>query len=139
MNKFILNEVLKTSSYFVGNLKLSEIRLDDNSLYKWIILIPRIYNVVELIDLNEVQQIQLLGEINLISHALKKLYNPYKLNIATFGNVVRQFHIHIICRFEDDATFPETVWSSKAHSKKYNEKEAQDVVLEIKQILYLNE
>ena len=46
---------------------------------------------------------------------------------------MRQLHIHVIARFENDAAFPKPVWGEA--SKPYEQKDVQDLVQEIK--LYL--
>jgi diadenosine tetraphosphate (Ap4A) HIT family hydrolase len=41
---------------------------------------------------------------------LEAATSPHKLNVAALGNVVRQLHVHIIARFENDAAWPNPVW-----------------------------
>jgi diadenosine tetraphosphate (Ap4A) HIT family hydrolase len=43
--------------------------------------------------------------------ALRKLYNPDKINLASLGNVVPHVHWHVIARFSDDSHFPDPVWA----------------------------
>jgi diadenosine tetraphosphate (Ap4A) HIT family hydrolase len=35
-----------------------------------------------------------------------------KLNIGALGNLVRQLHVHVVARTEDDAAWPGPVWGS---------------------------
>lgn len=32
------------------------------------------------------------------------------MNVAALGNIVRQLHIHVIARFDDDPAWPGPVW-----------------------------
>jgi diadenosine tetraphosphate (Ap4A) HIT family hydrolase len=42
---------------------------------------------------------------------LRELYQPEKVNLASFGNVVPHVHWHVIARFVDDAHFPDAIWA----------------------------
>jgi diadenosine tetraphosphate (Ap4A) HIT family hydrolase len=43
--------------------------------------------------------------------ALRQLYRPDKVNLASLGNVVPHLHWHVIARFVDDAHFPDPIWA----------------------------
>ena len=85
-------------------------RLINNSDYVWLILVPQRNNIVEITDLPHPEYNLLCSEIRLVSQAMQKLFKPDKLNIATIGNIVRQLHVHIIARFENDKLFPKPIW-----------------------------
>ena len=78
--------------------------------YPWLILVPRLPGLVELIDLEENAQVQLLGEIAAAARALKTITACDKLNIAALGNQVPQLHVHVIARRRTDAAWPKPVW-----------------------------
>lgn len=130
---FFLDSKLKADTFFVTDLKISRVLLMNNANYPWLILVPRRPDLVELTDLTFDKQIEVLREINLVSQILQRKFQPHKLNIGALGNVVRQLHIHVIARFENDAAFPKPVWGEA--SKPYEQKDVQDLVQEIK--LYL--
>lgn len=128
---FTLDSKLQADTFFVTDLKVCRVLLMNNANYPWLILVPREENAVELTSLPFVTQSEILREINLVSEILQKKFAPHKLNIAALGNVVRQLHIHIIARFENDAAFPKPVWGEA--SKNYEIKEAELLVSELKQ------
>ena len=109
---FELHSQLKQDTILVKDLKLCQLLLMNNSLYPWFILVPRLPNLVEIIDLTWEDQVLLMQEISVVSVVVKKLFNPEKLNVAALGNMVSQLHIHIIVRFKNDKTFPKPVWVS---------------------------
>ena len=78
--------------------------------YPWLLLVPRRPDIVEIIDLDEVEQAQLMGEITRVARALKEITECDKLNIAALGNVVPQLHVHVIARRTSDAAWPQPVW-----------------------------
>lgn len=44
---------------------------------------------------------------------MKKFYNPKKINMASFANMLPRVHIHVMARFEDDSYFPNPMWGEK--------------------------
>lgn len=121
---FKLDSKLQDDTFFVADLKLSRLLLMNNANYPWLILVPRQENLSELTDLSFEDQVEVLKEINKVCKILEKIFQPHKLNIANLGNVVRQLHIHVIARFENDLSFPKPVWGSetKFYDKLYAEK-----------------
>lgn len=107
---FELNPRLEADTDWVLDLQLSRVLLMDDSRYPWLILVPRIPNVREWLDLSSTDQALLLAEQLQVSQCLQTLLSPDKLNIATLGNIVPQLHLHIIARFETDFAWPSPVW-----------------------------
>ncbi len=107
-----LDPRLQSDSTFVTDLGLCQVRLSHNAAFPWIILIPRLPDVTEIIDLSPVDQQQLTQEIDLSSRVMRSLFAPTKLNVASLGNVVPQLHIHVIARSDTDPAWPGPVWNS---------------------------
>ena len=126
--KKINKNFLKTS-HFITDLNLCSIRLNDNSKFPWLILIPRRKNIKDMTELNSKDQILLMKEIILVSKIVKKLFKTSKLNVEKIGNIVPQLHIHIIARKKTDTTWPLSVWVTK--SKPYTEKNLRFVINKI--------
>ena len=51
--------------------------------------------------------------LHIIELEMLDYYQPEKINIASFGNVLPQVHWHIMARFENDSYFPEPMWGEK--------------------------
>jgi diadenosine tetraphosphate (Ap4A) HIT family hydrolase len=97
----------------VGDLPVARVLLANDANYPWLILVPRLPGLIELIDLEENAQVQLLGEISAVARVLKKITACDKLNIAALGNQVTQLHVHVIARRRSDAAWPKPVWGVK--------------------------
>jgi diadenosine tetraphosphate (Ap4A) HIT family hydrolase len=82
--------------------------------FPWFLLVPKVADVTETIDLSEDDQVQLLRESRFLCHWLKAEYNPDKLNVAALGNQVPQLHLHHIARFHSDCAWPSPVWGKQA-------------------------
>jgi len=129
-NPFVLDPQLASDSHPIAEWELSSLRLMDDSNYPWLILVPRVADARELIDLDAAQQTILLGEINRASRALKRVFRPHKLNIAALGNLVPQLHVHLIARYTDDPAWPAPVWGRR-HARPY---EPEALVERVQQI-----
>ena len=105
-----LHPQLAEDTHPVAHWTLSELRLMDDANHPWLIVVPRVEDAVELIDLTETQQAELTREIARASRALQVAFKPHKLNVATLGNLVPQLHMHVIARFEHDIAWPRPVW-----------------------------
>ena len=110
---FKLNRKFLKTSHHLIDLKLCTIRLNDNSKFPWIILIPKRNKITDISDLNSKDQTLLMKEIVYASKVMKKLFKTSKLNVEKIGNIVPQLHIHIIARSKKDCSWPLSVWVVK--------------------------
>ncbi|KMM76942.1 HIT family protein [Xanthomonas sp. LMG 8992] len=114
MADFVLDPRLQADSAFVADGPLSQVRLMDDARFPWLLLVPRVAEASEWIDLDGGQQRLLLAEINQLSQLLRQEPGVHKLNIGALGNVVRQLHVHVLGRHPGDAAWPGPVWGSGA-------------------------
>ena len=110
---FKLNRKFLKTSHHLIDLKLCTIRLNNNSKFPWIILIPKRNKITDMSDLNSKDQILLMKEIIYVSKIMKKLFKTSKLNVEKIGNIVPQLHVHIIARNKKDSSWPLSVWVVK--------------------------
>ena len=127
---FKINNKFLKSSYHIADLKLCSVRLNDNSKFPWLILIPKRKNITDISELNSKDQILLMKDIVSASRLMKKLFKTSKLNIEKIGNIVPQLHVHIISRKKTDSSWPLSVWVVKG--KKYSAKNLKDVLNKIR-------
>jgi len=50
---------------------------------------------------------------DIIEYEMKNYYNPTKINMASFANMLPRVHIHVMARFKDDSYFPNPMWGEK--------------------------
>jgi diadenosine tetraphosphate (Ap4A) HIT family hydrolase len=108
--KFVLDPRLEADTSALGELGLCKVLLMDDARFPWVVLVPKRADLVEIIDLGSADLVRLIEEIATASGVLEAATSPNKLNVAALGNVVRQLHVHIIARFENDAAWPNPVW-----------------------------
>lgn len=109
-----LDDRLADDTHPVASLALCELRLMDDANYPWLVVVPRVGDAVELVDLDADQRHRLTDEVDLAARALRTLCHPHKLNVAALGNLVPQLHVHVIARFEGDPAWPAPVWGRVA-------------------------
>ena len=132
---FVLNNQLERDSFFVLDLELTQLRLINNSNYPWVILVPRVNNIKEILDLSQSQYLLLNKEIFMVAKIMQQLFIPDKLNLATIGNQVSQFHYHIVVRYKSDSCYPSPVWGKEKAI--YELTSAHKIIEKIKQQLNL--
>lgn len=112
MSAFDPDPRLAADSVFIADGPLSQVRLMDDARFPWLLLVPRVADVSEWMELNGAQQRLLLAEINQVGTLVRAEYGVQKLNIGALGNIVRQLHVHLVGRHEGDAAWPGPVWGS---------------------------
>lgn len=133
---FRLATQLENDCQIVDNLSLCQVLLMKDKNYPWLILVPKVENAFDIIDLSESEQTQLWQESALISQCLRSLYQPDKLNVAAIGNVVAQLHLHHVVRYKDDLVWPKPVWGQMP-AKPYEQEELTKTVSLIRHEIYV--
>ena len=112
---FEIDTAFTATSEGLGDLALSHVRLQGDSRFPWIVLIPRIVGARELEDLAPGERDVLMDEILRAGAAVRAIGEAMgrpaaKLNVGQLGNVTPQLHVHVIGRRSDDAAWPAPVW-----------------------------
>lgn len=91
-------------------LGLCELRVMNDRRWPWLLLVPQRPDAEEVHDLTPLDQAMLTFETNMVAQALKQATACTKINTGALGNIVRQLHIHVVARFENDANWPGPIW-----------------------------
>ncbi len=68
-------------------------------------------HVAEMTDLDAAARRHFMRVVFAVEAALRRLYRPDKINLASLGNVVPHLHWHVIARFTRDRHFPRPIWA----------------------------
>ena len=68
-------------------------------------------HVAEMTDLPPVARSELMQMVCKVEAAMRQVFRPAKINLASLGNVVPHLHWHVIARFREDAQFPAPIWA----------------------------
>ena len=67
----------------------------------------------ELGDVPKELRLRLWEVYDIVEDEMKRYYNPKKINMASFANMLPRVHIHVMARFENDSFFPNPMWGKK--------------------------
>ena len=112
MPDFELHPRLAADTRLVGDLPLCRVLLMDDARFPWLVLVPRVPGLVELTELADADAMRLIDETRRAARALQAHCAPHKLNLGALGNLVPQFHQHVVARFREDARWPQPVWGA---------------------------
>jgi len=107
---FKLDAAIENDSIFVGTLDCFQVRLMNDTRFFWLLIIPEIEDLTELHHLPDNKMIHMM---RLATHLGKTIMidgSADKINTATIGNIVSQFHLHVVGRFTNDPAWPAPVW-----------------------------
>lgn len=128
---FNLDERFVRDSEFVISLGLCQLRLQNDSRWPWLVMIPQRNDLSEVFELSPLDQTMLTFEMNLVAKALKEVTGADKMNVGALGNIVRQLHVHVIARNEGDANWPGPVWGFEK-SIPYNDAVKAELIAKLK-------
>jgi len=109
MSDFVLHPRLAEDTLPLAESAYSLLRLMNNALVPWFILVPKT-SCRELHHLEPERRRGVRDEIDALADFVEREFRPDKLNLATIGNLVPQLHVHVIGRSRDDVCWPFPVW-----------------------------
>ncbi len=130
---FKIHKKFEKTTHYIADLKLCQIRLQDNAKFPWIMLIPKRNKVSQILDLNRKDQIRLMDEIQYCSKMMKKNFPCDNLNVEKVGNIVPQLHIHIVPRHKKDPSWPLSIWVVKG--KPYSKLALSKMIVKLQSII----
>ncbi len=110
MSEFELDGRIARDSDLIATLDLCQLRIQNDSRWPWLVMVPQRADMTEIFELSEADQALLSAEVNHVAAVLKEITGATKINVGALGNIVRQLHVHVIARFEGDANWPGPIW-----------------------------
>jgi diadenosine tetraphosphate (Ap4A) HIT family hydrolase len=86
------------------------VRIDDED-YPGFCRVVWAGHVREMSDLSDVDCEHLMRVVFSVEQALRDTLAPFKINLASLGNVTPHLHWHVIPRFRNDRHFPKPIWA----------------------------
>lgn len=69
-------------------------------------------HIKEMTDLVPTERARMMKTVFAVELALREMFNPDKINLASLGNKTPHLHWHVIPRFENDRHFPNSHWGT---------------------------
>lgn len=134
---FSIDERIQSTGFSLGDWPLSRVFFKNEARYPWFILVPRKDNIQELYQLEKKERQMLIEEISHLSLLVNGYFKPDKLNVGALGNVVPQLHVHVVARSRNDDLWPQGLWQSSLQPTPYNEKELNDLLPILQDLILL--
>ncbi len=75
-------------------------------------------HIKEMTDLVPSERARMMKTVFAVELALREMFNPDKINLASLGNKTPHLHWHVIPRFENDRHFPNSHWGEAVRENK---------------------
>jgi diadenosine tetraphosphate (Ap4A) HIT family hydrolase len=75
-------------------------------------------HIKEMTDLVPAERARMMKTVFAVELALREMFNPDKINLASLGNKTPHIHWHVIPRFENDRHFPNSHWGEAVRESK---------------------
>ncbi|GIU67213.1 HIT domain-containing protein [Candidatus Phycosocius spiralis] len=131
---FVLDPRLEAETLFAVSLPICDVRVMNDARYAWLIGVPRLAGATEWHDLHAQARMQTFAEVMALSHIVSATEGVEKVNIGALGNIVRQFHVHIIGRKPSDPAWPGPVWGHSP-AQPYETGAADALIQAVKRLL----
>ena len=89
----------------------------------------------ELGDVPKALRSRLWDVYDIVEQEMKSYYNPKKINMASFANMLPRVHIHVMARYEDDSYFPNPMWGEKLREANLNLPDEKEFHKKVKKAL----
>lgn len=134
MSAFELDGRIDRDSELVKKLDLCQLRLQNDSRWPWLVMVPERNGMSEIFDLSPSDQALLSAEINRVAAAFKQATGATKINVGALSNIVRQLHVHVIARFEGDPNWPGPIWGF-GQATPYEQPQKQNLIKKLVEAL----
>lgn len=86
--------------------------LKEQSEIPWLKIFTK-FEYKELGDMPKELRLKLFEIYDIVEEQMRDYYQPDKINLASFGNMLPRVHLHVMARFKDDSYFPNPAWGEK--------------------------
>ncbi|MHC1743224.1 MAG: HIT family protein [Syntrophobacteraceae bacterium] len=122
MADFEVDSRIRTDCHCLGTWGDCWVMLHRDASVRWLILVPETA-VTEWHELPVSVRELMAGMASVLSAELREGLGCDKVNIAAIGNVVSQFHFHVVGRWRTDPYWPGVVWGRSTGAMEYSDRE----------------
>ncbi len=70
-------------------------------------------HTAEMTDLEPLQRSALMKVVYAVEAVVRRELQPFKVNLASLGNMIPHLHWHVVARWQDDPHFPQPIWGAR--------------------------
>ena len=88
--------------YFCCEMESSNVYIFKEHSHPGRVLVAHKKHVSEIIELTDEERNQFFKDINTVSNAIHKVFNPDKVNYGAYGDTGHHLHFHLVPKYKDD-------------------------------------
>ncbi len=127
-------ELYQGFGYYVMELKVSSLYIFREQSHLGRCIVAYKDHVSEIIDLTKEERESFIEDINNVSQAIHKAFNPNKVNYGFYGDTGKHLHCHLCPKYEGEYEWG-GVFLMNPHLKDLSDEELEKIASKIKQYL----
>lgn len=88
--------------YFCCEMESSNAYIFKEQSHPGRVIVAHKKHVSEIIELTDEERNQFFKDINTVSNAIHKVFNPDKVNYGAYGDTGHHLHFHLVPKYKDD-------------------------------------
>lgn len=88
--------------YFCCEMESSNVYIFKEQSHPGRVIVAHKKHVSEIIELTDEERNQFFKDINTVSNAIHKVFNPDKVNYGAYGDTGHHIHFHLVPKYKDD-------------------------------------
>ena len=88
--------------YFCCEMESSNVYIFKEQSHPGRVIVAHKKHVSEIIELTDEERNQFFKDINIVSNAIHKVFNPDKVNYGAYGDTGHHLHFHLVPKYKDD-------------------------------------
>lgn len=95
-------ELVAKFGYFCCEMESSNVYIFKEQSHPGRVIVAHKKHVSEIIELTDEERNQFFKDINTVSNAIHKVFNPDKVNYGAYGDTGHHLHFHLVPKYKDD-------------------------------------
>ena len=88
--------------YFCCEMESSNVYIFKEQSHPGRVIVAHKKHVSEIIELTDAERNQFFKDINTVSNAIHKVFNPDKVNYGAYGDTGHHLHFHLVPKYKDE-------------------------------------
>lgn len=127
-------ELYKAFGYYVMDLKVSSLYVFREQSHLGRCIVAYKDHVSEIIDLTVEERNAFIDDVNTVSKAIHKAFNPDKINYGFYGDTGKHLHCHLCPKYKDEYEWG-GVFLMNPHLKELDDASLKEIADKIKENL----
>jgi diadenosine tetraphosphate (Ap4A) HIT family hydrolase len=119
----------------ICELNATKVYLFKEQSHKGRVIVASKFHVSEIIELTDEQRNEFFADVNHVSEAIHKAFNPDKVNYGAYGDTGHHLHFHLVPKYKDDEFEWGGTFAMDPKRKTLSDAEYDEIIAELKKYL----